>query len=228
MNMVWSYMDEPGLTGLILLGGILDQNFIRGLQELGLPFVIAGAHVKPLQANCVMADIIDGMQQAVNHLVATGRRQITLVNGPKTTTTSTEKYYGFRLALSLHDLPFSPEQVSTGEGDFKAESGYTQTLNILAQKPNLDAIIYADDAMAIGGLHALKENGRCVPEDVAVIGFHDYDLTRFTDPPLASVHFDMAMVGRLAARRLCTLINKPDHDPWLILVPMSLKIRKST
>ena len=222
----WEYANDPDVSGLILLGGVHDHGFVRALQTAGLPFVVAGAHLRPLEVNCVMANYIQGMEQAVAHLVERGRRRIGLVNGPPTTNTSEEKYKGLRLALSLHGLPFAPEQVVAG--DFLSEAGHAKTLELLARTPDLDAIIYCDDVAAVGGLSALKERGRRVPDDVAVIGFHDYDIARFTDPPLTSVHFDMRLMGVMAARRLCMMMDDSDDQNWFMLVPTSLMVRGST
>ncbi len=219
-------LEDPALDGLILLGGMIEHDFIRWLQEAGMPFVIAGSHVLPLQANSVMADIHSGIEQAVLHLAGQGRRHIGLVNGPNSTNTSLEKSKALRLALHLHDLPFQPDQIVGGM--FGAQFGHEGTLQLLQQRPELDAIIYSDDTTALGGLSALKESGRRVPEDVAVIGFHGYEYARYTDPPLTSIEFDMEMMGRVAARRLCLMLAEPDHDHWLTLIPTQLVVRGSS
>ncbi|NOZ28538.1 MAG: LacI family transcriptional regulator [Chloroflexi bacterium] len=220
------YADDPAVTGLILMGGVVDRDFVRSLQALGVPFVIAGAHVLPLRVNCVMADVFHGMEQVVAHLIEKGRRRIGLVNGPPTTTTSEEKYKGFRLTLCEHHLPFSPEQVISAE--FTPESGYEQTQRLLDQAQDLDAIAYAHDAMALGGLRAIRERGYRVPDDIAITGFHNEEISRFTDPPLTSVHFDARLLGVIAARRLCMMIEEPDGEQWHVLLPTSLVVRGST
>ncbi len=217
---------DVGVSGLILLGGVRNPTFVRKLRSLDIPVVIAGAHLHPLQVDCVMADVGHGVLEAVHHLGRAGHDHIGFVNGPATTATSAEKYEGFRLGLCLNDLPFAPDQVVTS--DFNAETGYQQTLRLLDQRPDLDAILFADDVIALGGLRAIKEGGYRIPDDIAVIGFGDYDVTRFTDPPLTTVHFDMQMMGEIAAQRLCTLIREPDHVPWLIRVPTTLVVREST
>jgi DNA-binding LacI/PurR family transcriptional regulator len=221
-----SYTQDPAVSGLALLGGIQDHGFVEELQTLGVPFIAIGAHLQPLHVNCVAADYVGGMRQAVEHLIARGRRRIGLVNGPSTTTSSRDKYDGFRLALALHDLPFDPAGVVTG--DFDAESGYVQTSDLLKRRPDLDAIAYPMDDTAFGGLRALKESGRRVPDDVAVTGFYNHDLARFTDPPLTSVHIDWIQAGSLAARRLCMVMDEHDPNPWLIMLPACLVARGST
>lgn len=218
--------EDGTLAGLIILGGQLPDDFVADLRLTQLPFVVAGGCHPTIALNCVTADYQSGVVQAVEHLARGGRKQIALLNGPPITTTSAAKYYGYRLGLSLHDLPYAPAYVAASA--FTPEAGYEQTLRLLEQAPELDAIFYGDDYMAMGGLRALKEQGRRVPDDVAVVGLHDYEIARFTDPPLTSVFFDMPLMGRLAAERLGSLIDDPEQPPWQLLVPTSLVVRAST
>jgi DNA-binding LacI/PurR family transcriptional regulator len=219
------YANDLGVSGLILLGGVTNRQFISRLQELAVPFIIVGSHVHPLQVNSVMADLQAGTQQVVNHLVGRGCRKIGLVNGPETTATSIEKLNGLRLALAIHDLPFSLCQVVAG--DFHAELGYSCTYSLLNQCPDLDGVIYADDRMAMGGLLAIKELGKRIPQDIAVASYGNYEIARFTDPPLTSVQYDMHAMGIIAARRLMMLLTEPDNLPWFVVVPTTLIVRQS-
>lgn len=218
--------DFAAAAGFIYLGGMVNRRFVSELVERDIPVVVAGAHVRPLPVNCVTADYRSGMEQAVTLLARSGRRRIALVNGPVSTSSSTEKYKGFRLGLNLHELEFDPARVVVS--DFDPESGHERTSQLLAQAPELDAIVYADDYMAMGGIHALKKLGRRVPDDVAVTGFYDYPVARYTDPPLTSVHFDMQAMGAAAARRLCMLLDDPYQEPWIVGLPTDLVVRSST
>lgn len=214
-------------SGVIVMGGMVDTAFVQNLHENDVRFVMLGSHVLPLQTNCVMADYLHGMQQAVDHLVERGRRKFGLVNGPDTTRTSVEKLNGLQLGLLKHGLHLPPECIVAA--DFRSEEGYVQTQTLLQHCPDLDAIIYTDDNTAMGGMSAIKETGRTIPGDMAVVGFHDYDISRFTDPPLTTVHFDMFLMGKMAARRLFMLLDDPnDFDNWMILTPTELIVRGST
>jgi LacI family transcriptional regulator len=214
-------------SGIIVIGGMVDPEFIQRLCDHGIKFVVLGAHVLPIQTNCVMADYIHGMRQAVDHLVERGRHRIGLVNGPPTTRTSIEKMNGLQLGLLQHGLHLPPGHIAAA--DFRSEDGYTKTQLLLQRCPDLDAIIYTDDNTAMGGMSAIKETGRVIPDDLAVVGFHDYDISRFTDPPLTTVHFDMVLMGKMAARRLLMLLEDPhDVDTWMMLAPTELMVRNST
>lgn len=219
-------IDDVEAGGLILLSGLLDPEFALALQEAGIPFVVAGSHVKPLQTNCVMTDIVDGMEQAVNHLVARGRRRIGLVNTSTKTPTSIEKLKGLQLALQKHNLPFVPGDVIAST-QYDLAAGYRQTLDLIA-RGEFDAIIFGHDVMAMGGLRALGERGYHVPDDIAVIGFLDYEIARFTNPPLTTIRWDMPLIGTIAARRLRMMMDEPDDQNWGIVVPTELVVREST
>ncbi|MDZ4769900.1 MAG: LacI family DNA-binding transcriptional regulator [Chloroflexota bacterium] len=220
------YAEDVSINGLILLGGIIQREFVEELIRRQLPFVVAGSRLDGLMINAVMVDVAQGIREAAAYLIAQGRRRIALVNGPATTMTSAEKLDGLRLTLARHDLPFDPDSVIVA--DFHPDSGYVQTRHLLESRPDTDAILYADDSIALGGLRALREQGRRVPDDVAVVGFGDYELAHYTDPMLSSVQFDMALMGRMAARRLSMLLDEPDSDPWLMRVPCWFIARQST
>jgi DNA-binding LacI/PurR family transcriptional regulator len=210
-----------------LLGGGIEEDFVKPLQDAGVPFVVAGGYIPSRKVDSVMGDYRRGIEAAVDHLVGRGRQRVGLVNGPPTTVTSAEKLKGFRLAVALHDLPCGPEYVVEANY-FSSQRGHNLTLQLLDQVPDLDAIIFADDLMAMGGIHALEESGRRVPEEVAVVGFHDYEIARFTRPPLTTIAFDMWGMGEVAARRLCMLLDQEDDLLWIVLMPTTLIVRGST
>lgn len=221
-----AYAADVSINGLILLGGIVRPDFAAELMRLKLPFITAGSRIEGLAVNSVMVDVSHGIRAAAAHLIASGRRRIGLVNGPHTTMTSLEKLQGLRLALAEHDLPFDPQTVVTA--DFHPDSGYTHTRKLLETAPHLDAILYADDSIALGGLRALRELGRAVPDDIAIVGFGDYELSQYTNPMLSTVQFDMTLIGRMAAGRLKMLLDKPDDDAWLMRVPCTFIERQSS
>lgn len=220
------YSDDLSISGLVLLGGIINLDFVEQLKIKNLPFVIVGAYVSSFRVNCVMADVMDGMRQVVRHLSEQGRKNIAFVNGPATTATSTAKLDGLQLELFKQAVPFFPEQVVAA--DFSPEAGYVQTKRLLAQCQALDTIIYADDAIAIGGLRALNEANLRVPQDVAVVSFGDLEVGQYATPSLSSVNYDMQLMGVIAAQRLCMLLDKPDDVHWVVMRPTTLVVRESS
>jgi DNA-binding LacI/PurR family transcriptional regulator len=100
---------------------------------------------------------------------------------------------------------------------------------LLDRHPDLDAVFVASDLMASGALQTLRERGRRVPEDVAVVGFDDLTaISETTDPPLTTVHQDVAEMGRLLARLLFSRTEQdPGQDLPSAIVPTRLVVRQS-
>ncbi|MBN9390360.1 MAG: LacI family DNA-binding transcriptional regulator [Chloroflexi bacterium] len=216
------------IDGLMLAGGVIEESFIEELEVNDVPLVVTGSFLKTRKLDYVVADIGDGMDQIVTHLAATGRKNIALVNGPANNNASEQKYNGLVLALHLHGLEIRKEWMSNSE--IFMETGYQRTLELINRFPGLDAIVYGDDTLAVGGIRALKECGKKVPQDVAVVGFYDYEIARFTDPPLTSLRLDQRQIGHMAAQRMILLVEaKPaDRQPWLMLAPTHLIVRQSS
>ena len=97
---------------------------------------------------------------------------------------------------------------------------------LLDDDPKLDAVFVASDLMAHGALRTLHEAGRRVPDDVAVIGFDDIEMARYTEPPLTTVRQPIQQIGRELARNLLRQVAGEDVD-GVTMLPTELVIRDS-
>lgn len=220
------YTPTLGISGLVLLGGIINLDFVRELIKVGTPFVTVGSHLSSLRVNSVMADVLMGSKIAVDHFVERGHKCIGLVNGPPTTGTSQAKLYGFHLGISINGLTYNPSRVISD--DFSAEAGYRSTLALLAKNPDLDSILYSDTQVALGGMRALRTLGKKIPSDIAIVSFGNYEIALYTDPPLTTLSYDIREMGAIAAQRIYSLLKEPNQHAWNITVPIQLIIREST
>ncbi|HZQ06522.1 MAG TPA: substrate-binding domain-containing protein, partial [Anaerolineae bacterium] len=98
-------------------------------------------------------------------------------------------------------------------------------LQLLPHSPR--AVFCASDAMALGALRALREVGKRVPKDIAVVGFDDLPFAARTEPPLTTVRQPIDRAGSVAAEMLIDLIHKPAAAPRRVILPTELAIRKS-
>ncbi len=128
----------------------------------------------------------------------------------------------------MRDIPFDSDLYIPGKSEFSVQEGEDQTEELLSRGSDVDAIIFHDDYRAIGGIRALRKAGINVPEDIAVAGFHDYEIAQYSAPQLTTVHVRMREMGEIAARRLYSLMEMPDQSPWFITVPTYLVVREST
>ncbi|TRO67606.1 LacI family DNA-binding transcriptional regulator [Streptomyces sp. IB201691-2A2] len=138
-----------------------------------------------------------GAREAVRHLVGLGRRHIAHITGALDQTSAVDRLDGFR------DVMVDADPKLIAEGDFTPGGGERAMRELLDRCPDLDGVFAANDLTAVGAMRVLRERGRRVPEDVAVVGFDDMlPFTEQADPPLTTVRQDIEEMGRLMARLL--------------------------
>jgi DNA-binding LacI/PurR family transcriptional regulator len=190
------------------------------LARIGMPAVCSG---RPLGRPVPYVDIdhVAGVTSAVRHLLDGGRQRIATIAGPQDMVAGIERLAGYREALRG-----SSRRSIVAIGDFTRESGAVAMRQLLDDDPKLDAVFVASDLMADGALRTLREAGRRVPDDVAVIGFDDAEFARYTDPPLTTVHQPIIEIGREMVRLLLRLAEGESVEAALIL-PTQLVVRDS-
>lgn len=191
------------------------------LAARGVPVVTSG---RPLDGEAVPYVDVEhaaGVHTAVRHLIATGRRRIATIAGPQDMVAGIERLAGYRTAMAGASLP-----TTVAIGDFTRESGAHAMASLLETDPALDAVYVASDLMADGALRTLRRAGRRVPDDVAVVGFDDIEVARFTDPPLTTVRQPVDEIGRHIARQVLRLSAGERIEQALIL-PTELVLRET-
>src|SRR5690348_7155457 len=192
------------------------------LVRLGIPVICSGRPIGRSDVPYVDVDHFGGVCSAVRHLVAAGRRRIATIAGPQDMVAGIDRLAGYRATLEEAGLA---QHVTVG--DFTRESGIRAMRTLLADDPALDAVFVASDMMAHGALIALKEAGRRVPSDVAVIGFDDFEISRYSDPPLTTVRQPIADIGRTLARLILAMIDGEPDVPSAVVLPTELVVRSS-
>jgi DNA-binding LacI/PurR family transcriptional regulator len=212
-------LDHRGVDGMMLMALRGDDPLARIAEQSGLPTVFGGRPLHGEPRWFVDADNAGGARLAVEHLIAQGRRRIVMINGQTDTNVNDTRRRGYLDALALAGLtPYA-----TADGDFTEPSGYAAATALLADHPDLDAVFAANDNMAAGALRALREAGRSVPDDVAVIGFDDLAIAEQTEPALTTVHQPIRALGREMARMLVSALA--GQEPTPLLLPTRLVIR---
>jgi len=193
------YLRSSPIDGVLLLSQHADRDPLpRALAAAGIPMVIGG---RPLRADDTIAyidnDNVGGGRLAGRHLVERGRSVIGTVAGPRDMAAGMDRLRGFRSVLGR---ALTVDRVEYG--DFTTLDGERATARLLDRVPDLDGLFAASDLMAIGALKALRQSGRRVPEDVAVVGFDDIPMAAFAEPALTTVKQQAVLQGRLMARLL--------------------------
>jgi DNA-binding LacI/PurR family transcriptional regulator len=199
------YVAGGHVDGVLLASLHGDDPLPRKLEDVGVPVVLVGRPAAATRASYVDADNRGGAAMAVQHLLAGGRRQIATITGPLDMAAGRDRLDGYLDALRAAGAGDRDDLVEIG--DFREESGVRAMQALLQRHPDLDAVFAASDLMAAGALGALRAAGRRVPHDVAVVGFDDSAIARWSEPPLTSVAQPTEEMGRQMARLLLARIG---------------------
>ena len=194
----------------------------RALHRMGIPVVAMERPLGPANIPIVGVDSMAGAAGAVRHLIERGRTRIATIAGPQDMPAGLDRLAGYR-----RELRGSKLRSIVAEGDFTRESGELAMRQLLEDDPTLDAVFVASDLMAHGALRALRQAGRRVPQDVAVVGFDDFEIAQYSEPPLTTVRQPVAELGRLLARQLVRLVSGEEIEASVIL-GTQLIIRESS
>lgn len=195
---------ELGVDGLVL-----NAWSSRALKEAEryakrLPICVVADGVVPAGLARARSDNFGGAKAAVVHMVGQGCRRIAHLAGPSDWLEAQQRQRGWQAGGG------------TGvcvEAGWYADDGYRAADELLRQDPHTDGILAANDNVAIGAIHRLRELRKRVPEDVAVVGFDDIDLAPHLPVPLASVRQPFMDVGRSAVNLLFEVMHgrPPGH-----------------
>jgi LacI family transcriptional regulator len=219
-------LGEHNTDGLIVFTDSVNLLELGHLHSLGFPIVLMHRTPPPnLPVPMITVENKSGAHNVVGHLIEVHqRRRIAFLRGIEDQEDSVWREKGYREALEEHDLPFDPALVA--KGDFDSQVAHTSVKKWLMDGVSFDAIFAGDDESASGAIAALREGGRRVPEDVAVVGFDDVSFARFLNPPLTTVRAPIEQVGREAVRQLVDLIRNGTAEAETLL-PTELVIRES-
>ncbi|HEY9407965.1 MAG TPA: LacI family DNA-binding transcriptional regulator [Jiangellaceae bacterium] len=213
------------VDGLVLCPIRVTDRHIEALRDTPVPVVVIGLLPDDVPVDNVRADSRLGARMAVQHLHARGARRIAFVNGPADTVPGHARFHGYRAGLEAVGLPYDEELVRFA--DFQVSAGHDAAQEIVA-RTDVDAIFGANDLIAIGAMHALREAGLSVPDDVRVVGMDDTTLAQTSFPTLTSVSLGSRERGRVAAEMLLARLSGDGSEPARVTVPPTLSVRESS
>jgi LacI family transcriptional regulator len=192
------------VDGLIVVGSRTDPRPSLG-RELPIPVVYVYAESDDPADLSLVCDNVGAGALAVEHLLAMGRRRIAHVGGDPSYLATTDRAQGIAEALAAAGLEPAAEPIY---GDWSEPWGVTAARALVAQGREIDAILCGSDQVARGVLDGLRESGRTVPDDIAVMGFDNWDvMVAGSRPRLTSVDMNLEALGRTAAERLFAAID---------------------
>ena len=216
---------ERRVDGIIVTGRRQDRRDPIGA-GLPVPVVYAMSQSASPEDLSLIPDDLQGGGLAVRHLLSTGRTKIGHVTGPTRFAASRLRAEGATEVLAEAGLSLAGGQVLYGE--WGEEWGRQAAGALLRAAPDTDAIFCGNDQIARGISDALREAGRRVPDDVALVGFDNWEIMATAcRPPLTTVDMNLRELGRTAAERLLAAIDGK-FAPGVEKLACSLVVRESS
>ncbi|MFE1229647.1 LacI family DNA-binding transcriptional regulator [Streptomyces sp. NPDC059442] len=220
------YLAAQRVDGVLLVSVHREDPLPDQVRMLGLPAVLNGRRSEEEPVAFVDSDNVGAGRSAVAHLAGRGRRRIATITGPLDMYVARCRLDGYRAGLTEAGL--APDESLVATGDFTEEGGRLAMRDLLERNPDLDAVFAASDVMAAGARSVLREAGRRVPEDVALVGVDDSAVARHMDPPLTSVRQPIEEMGRTMARLLLQEMARESAEQPRRVLPTELVVRASS
>lgn len=198
---------------------------LADLVAADVPLVLFDRPVRGLKVDVVLVDNRQGARTAVEHLLRLGHKRIGLVSDPPEIASSAERIHGYRAALEEAGLPVDDRLIAlTGSTQ---TAGYNGARALMEQRRRPSALFTANNMMSVGTLLALRDLGLRVPDDVALVGFDDFEWTTLIEPPLTVVRQPVQEIGWRAAERLLARMRGDRSSPRRIRLATEFVVRGS-
>jgi DNA-binding LacI/PurR family transcriptional regulator len=223
LDAVARLVDSGTAIGVVLIGQWRHHDQLNQLAARKLPIVVWGAQL-PQQMYCTVGgDNLRGGRLAAEHLLRQGRKRIVFLGDPQLPEVG-QRLEGYRAALAAAKV--APRAELALAVPFKTGAARAAVASLLDRKIAFDAVIGCSDLLAISAMQVLREHGREVPRDVAVVGYDDMPLANYCDPPLSSIHQPVPEAGVQLVDALLAMLHGQVAAPRLL--PVELVIRRSS
>jgi DNA-binding LacI/PurR family transcriptional regulator len=172
------------VDAVVITSATVSSAMARACAARETPVVLLNRYVPGLEIHAVSCDNVAGGRKVADFLVDRGHARPAFVAGLPGASTNLDRQRGY--LTRLQERRVAPCLQEEG-GDYTFEAGFSATKRLLRGRERPDAIFYASDIIAIGGMEALRAAGLRVPEDVSVIGFDDVPLAAWPSHGLTTV-----------------------------------------
>lgn len=214
------------VEGLVLATVQRDDPVVDFCIAQGIPAVLVNRAEEKRRLSAVVSDDALGMQLAVDHVVGLGHREVAHLAGPETVSTGHLRRRAFYNAMDHHGLRGADFHESAD--GYTREEGAEATRRLLDRRPQVTAIVAANDLLALGAYDVARERGLRVPEDLSVVGHNDMPMVDMVAPPLTTVRISQRALGREAADLLLQRLKGDGTETRNIVLAPSLVVREST
>ncbi|NQX71377.1 LacI family DNA-binding transcriptional regulator [Paenibacillus alba] len=219
--------NENQVEGIIVIEGIESKLYTYLKKHVKH---VVGIDVSDPTIPTITYDRVEAARIAVQHLIDQGHRDILFIGGTGLSGQfhREKRYRGYQAALEQSGIAIDPQHVLNAE--WEPDKAYRLVLKYIEDHHGKlpTAVFAASDIMAMAAMRAISEKGFRTPQDFAIVGFDDNEPSRYTVPPLSTIHIPTFEIGIVAARTVLQCIQFPYPLPIKILLPFEPIFRQSS
>ena len=222
-------LKEQKFAGVIFLSSLTSKQLAGITDQLNYrcPIVFCSEYIEDSDIPFVAIDDFEAIQKAARYLLSVDRKNIFFINSKLSHNYARKRELGFRQAMKQANIPIN-EDFIVHLSSVTYALAYSSALHILSQKEKPDAILCVSDVYAIAALKACQKLGINVPDDCAIIGFDNIDLTTMLQPSLTTIEQPCYQMGYQSSELLLESIQHPDKHSKQIILETELIVREST
>ncbi len=218
------YFTSRQVDGLIIAPSAGNHEYITEVSDDNCPVVFVDRKPDGVKGDFVLNNGFQGSYDAVKMLISKGHRKIGMLSGLLNLSPAQERLAGYRKALDDNGIPQDENLILIGESSF--DSGYEMTRKLI-EGSDVTALFIASNAISMGSIGYIQDKGIKVPEELAMIGFDNYNWAGVSNPPLSVINQSDYELGVKAAEVLLKKLQKPSNRFKEYRLPTQVVIRTS-
>jgi len=212
-------LTQYSVDGVIVASSTLPPAFSKAFRDKNIPVVNTfGRYASTPDVHIVGIDNVAAGRMAARELVARGYRRVAFLGGPRSATSTQDRFEGFRDEIAQHP---QVTMTSSYAQAYSFEAGRAEMQRLLATTP-AEAYFCGDDVLSIGVLSAIRDAGLKVPQDIGVIGLNDMEMARWESIALTTIRQPIKQIIDASVALMVAMLDDPDRHPEARLFPCEL------
>jgi len=201
-----------------------ERSLLKAAVEAQLPTVLVAPHEVTASLAVLRGDNLTAGRTIASHLASLGHKAIGYAGGPRYSIDSQHRLRGLREELTRRGIPLNPKAMEFC-GSYEAEAGARYAQKLLERRLDITAIVFGNDALAIGFMRVAQQRGVHMPQELSIVGFDNIPGGAMLWPGLTTMSQPMREMGRDACRYV---FESSDRPTSAVVYPMELVMREST
>ncbi len=189
----------------IILATMIRRELNPSIDIGEIPCVTMNGYCKDMSVTAFTTDEIYGGKIATQLLIEAGHRRIGFINGEMWMDAARERLVGYKKALAKAGISYDPDIVR--DGNWRPDSGYRHTKELLSIPNPPTALFCGNDLIALGAYEAVHSMGLQIPNDISIVGYDDQEIASYLNPPLTTVRLPYYEMGQQSVLHLIKMIN---------------------